>query len=537
MNRITRLADDLALALAAPSIRVEAPVPGQPIIGLEVPNEETRVVSLRGLLESPEYQAMVQKGGLPIALGRDVRGNAVVTDLAKMPHVLIAGATGSGKSVCINTIICCLLMYQSPEKLRLILVDPKRVELTSYGAAPHLAFSHVVTEPDEVVGVLGVVVAEMERRYKRLETCGARNLAAYNALPTTERQMPYWVVVLDELADMMMAAPVDVGAADRAFGAAGAGVGIHLVVATQRPSVDVVTGLIKANFPSRIGVCDDVADRRAGDYGSGRRGEAAGPRGHAVDDVGFDQGAPGAGRLRIGREIERLIEAWSPPTAAEEEERPTLDEMLGELSENPRRRRWSCRRARRRRNCRRWSRPWKRRWRRTRTMMRQRRMKRKNQTSCWRRNRPQRRKSRSCRRRPRRIRGWRRRRSWRATMSASPRRCCSDGMRIGQPRAERLIDALEQRGVVAESRRAARRAGCWSGRADRLIGSGPLTSLRLPAPSFPLPTPLFPRRRDDGNKRNDEADARWRGRCRRNAPLREQGFSSGAGCRTERPAP
>ena len=333
VNRITRLADDLALALAAPSIRVEAPVPGQPIIGLEVPNEETRVVSLRGLLESPEYQAMVQKGGLPIALGRDVRGNAVVTDLAKMPHVLIAGATGSGKSVCINTIICCLLMYQSPEKLRLILVDPKRVELTSYGAAPHLAFSHVVTEPDEVVGVLGVVVAEMERRYKRLETCGARNLAAYNALPTTVRQMPYWVVVLDELADMMMAAPVDVEQQIVRLAQLARAVGIHLVVATQRPSVDVVTGLIKANFPSRIAFATTsqtdarvIMDRAGAEKLLGRGDmllmtsdsiKARRVQGAYVSDA----------------EIERLIEAWSPPTAAEEEERPTLDEMLGELSE------------------------------------------------------------------------------------------------------------------------------------------------------------------------------------------------------------
>ena len=210
VNRITRLANDLALALSAPSIRVEAPVPGRPVIGIEVPNAESGIVALRGLLESDEYRRAVERGGLPIALGRDVRGRPVVADLAKMPHVLIAGATGSGKSVCINTIITCLLMHQSPLQLRLVLVDPKRVELTGYAGVPHLALSHVVTETDEVVRVLGMVVAEMERRYRRLEACGVRNIAAYNARPDVEQPLPYWVVVLDELADMMMAAPVEV---------------------------------------------------------------------------------------------------------------------------------------------------------------------------------------------------------------------------------------------------------------------------------------------------------------------------------------
>ena len=169
VNRITRLANDLALALSAPSIRVEAPVPGRPVIGIEVPNSETSVVALRGLLESDEYRKALDRGGLPIALGRDrCAARPVVADLAKMPHVLIAGATGSGKSVCINTVITSLLMHQSPLQLRLVLVDPKRVELTGYASVPHLAMSHVVTEADEVVRVLGIVVAEMDRRYRRL---------------------------------------------------------------------------------------------------------------------------------------------------------------------------------------------------------------------------------------------------------------------------------------------------------------------------------------------------------------------------------
>ncbi|MCY3568679.1 MAG: DNA translocase FtsK, partial [Chloroflexi bacterium] len=244
VNRITRLADDLALALAAPSIRIEAPVPGQPIVGVEVPNPDRRIVALRGLIESDEFAAMASKDGLPIALGRDVRGNPVIADLTRMPHVLIAGATGSGKSVCINTIISSLLMQMSPEEVRLILVDPKRVELTNYGRAPHLAFSHVVTEPDEVVSVLGVVVAEMERRYRQLEEHHARNIIAFNQLEHISRRMPYWVVVLDELADMMMAAAADVEGQLVRLAQLARAVGIHLVVATQRPSVDVVTGLI-----------------------------------------------------------------------------------------------------------------------------------------------------------------------------------------------------------------------------------------------------------------------------------------------------
>ena len=332
VNRITRLADDLALALAAPSIRIEAPVPGQPIVGIEVPNADTRIVSLRGLVESPEFSAMVDGGGLAIALGRDVTGGAVIADLTRMPHVLIAGATGSGKSVCINTIISSLLMHNSPEQLRLILVDPKRVELTGYGTVPHLAFSHVVTEPDEVVSVLGVVVAEMDRRYRRLERCGARNIAAYNKLPGTERQMPYWVVVLDELADMMMAAPVDVERQLVRLAQLARAVGIHLVVATQRPSVDVVTGLIKANFPTRIAFATTsqtdarvIMDRAGAEKLMGR-----GDMLYMSSDSIKPQRVQGA--FVSDEEIERLIASWTSPAQAQAE-RQTLDEMLATLTE------------------------------------------------------------------------------------------------------------------------------------------------------------------------------------------------------------
>ena len=252
VNKITRLTNDLALSLAAPSIRVEAPVPGEPMIGIEVPNDERRVVSMRSTIESPEFKKALPQGGVPIALGRNVTGKPVVVDLTKMPHVLIAGATGAGKSVCINSIITCILTHFSPEAVRLILVDPKRVELTDYADIPHLAFSRVVTDPDEVVGVLNVVVTEMERRYRRFQQEGARNIAAYNAVDRPEGKLPYWVVILDELADMMMAAPVAVEQQIVRLAQLARATGIHLVIATQRPSVNVVTGLIKANFPTRF---------------------------------------------------------------------------------------------------------------------------------------------------------------------------------------------------------------------------------------------------------------------------------------------
>ncbi len=331
VNRITRLADDLALALAAPSIRIEAPVPGQPIVGVEVPNADTRIVALRGLVESPEFAATVDRGGLPIALGRDVTGGPVIADLTKMPHVLIAGATGSGKSVCINTIISSLLMNKSPEEVRLILVDPKRVELTGYGSVPHLAFSHVVTESDEVVSVLGVVVAEMDRRYRTLERCGARNIGAYNKLSGTQRQMPYWVVVLDELADMMMAAPVDVERQLVRLAQLARAVGIHLVVATQRPSVDVVTGLIKANFPTRIAFAttSQTDARVIMDRGGAEKLMGRGDMLYMSSDTIKPRRVQGS--YVSDEEIERLIGWWASPAQAEAE-RQSLDEMLEGLN-------------------------------------------------------------------------------------------------------------------------------------------------------------------------------------------------------------
>ena len=285
-----------------------------------------------GLIESEEFSQMAAQGGLPIALGRDVTGNPVIADLTRMPHVLIAGATGSGKSVCINTIISSLLMQKSPEEVRLILVDPKRVELTGYGSAPHLAFSHVVTEPDEVVSVLGVVVAEMDRRYRKLEESKARNIVAFNSLPAIEKRMPYWVVVLDELADMMMAAAAEVEGQIVRLAQLARAVGIHLVIATQRPSVDVVTGLIKANFPTRIAFATTsqtdarvIMDRAGAEKLMGR-----GDMLYMSSDSIKPRRVQGA--FVSDGEIERLLESWTGHRQAATE-RSSLDEVLEELSE------------------------------------------------------------------------------------------------------------------------------------------------------------------------------------------------------------
>jgi DNA segregation ATPase FtsK/SpoIIIE, S-DNA-T family len=251
VSRIAALANDLALALAASPIRIEAPVPGKGIVGLEIPNSESAVVGLRGVMESEQFRAIPSK--LALALGRDVSGMSVVDDLGKLPHILIAGATGSGKSVCINAFVASLLFRNTPDDLRLLMIDPKRVELSNYNGIPHL-LAPVVVEVERVVGVLTWVTREMDRRYRVFAKVGARNLQAYNDLAALrgEDKMPLIVVFIDELADLMMVAPDEVERAICRIAQMARATGIHLVVATQRPSVDVVTGLIKANFPARL---------------------------------------------------------------------------------------------------------------------------------------------------------------------------------------------------------------------------------------------------------------------------------------------
>jgi S-DNA-T family DNA segregation ATPase FtsK/SpoIIIE len=251
--QISSLQNDLALALSAASLRIEAPVPGQTFVGVEVPNDYTAMVGLRGILESEIMAKARAKAPLAFALGLDVSGAPVVADLASMPHILIAGTTGSGKSVCINAIIMSLIMNNTPDQLRLVMIDPKMVELIRYNGLPHL-YGKVETEVERIVGVLRWVTREMDARYKKFADLGVRHVNEYNERMRTQGQetLPFMAVFIDELSDLMMSAPVEVEKTICRIAQMARATGIHLVIATQRPSTDVVTGLIKANFPARI---------------------------------------------------------------------------------------------------------------------------------------------------------------------------------------------------------------------------------------------------------------------------------------------
>jgi S-DNA-T family DNA segregation ATPase FtsK/SpoIIIE len=250
LTQITSRRDDLALALAAQSLRIEAPIPGKSAVGIEIPNEKKAVVGLRDILESDAFRKASSK--LMLALGLDAAGQPVIADLARMPHCLIAGSTGSGKSVCINACILSLLVNNSPDELRLIMVDPKRVEMTTYNGIPHL-LTPVITEPEDTVKALKWLVNEMDRRYRLLNSVGKRNLEQYNLAPDPgEGRLPAIVLVVDELADLMMVASREVESSIVRLAQMARAVGIHLMLATQRPSVDVITGLIKANIPTRM---------------------------------------------------------------------------------------------------------------------------------------------------------------------------------------------------------------------------------------------------------------------------------------------
>lgn len=255
VSRIMALSDDIALSLAAPQVRIEAPIPGKSALGIEIPNRETAVVHFREVLESPEFQNSSSK--LTVALGKDIAGSAVVADLGQMPHLLIAGATGSGKSVCLNALICSLLFKATPDELQLLMIDPKMVELTTFNGIPHL-LAPVVTDPKRAATALRWMVSEMEKRYELFASAGVRDITRYNVLKLHEAEeggescLPYIVVIIDELADLMMVAPADVEDAICRLAQMARAAGIHLVIATQRPSVDVITGVIKANIPSRI---------------------------------------------------------------------------------------------------------------------------------------------------------------------------------------------------------------------------------------------------------------------------------------------
>lgn len=249
LNQIVARQNDLALALSAKSIRIEAPIPGKNAVGVEIPNKIPAKVTLKEILLSSQFKSVRSK--LALALGRDVAGEPIVIDLEKMPHILVAGATGSGKSVCINSFILAMLFDNAPADLRLMLIDPKRVELTNYNGIPHL-LSPVIIEIDKIVSALKWAVWEMERRYKMFYESGKRNITAYNMAPGPEGKLPYIVIIIDELADLMATSAKEVEGSIVRIAQMARATGMHLIIATQRPSVDVLTGLIKANIPSRI---------------------------------------------------------------------------------------------------------------------------------------------------------------------------------------------------------------------------------------------------------------------------------------------
>lgn len=318
ISKITTLEKDLALALAAPSIRIEAPIPGKNVIGIEVPNSSISMVSLREVIDSEQF--VIHRGKLKIPLGKDVSGIPMMADMTRMPHLLVAGSTGSGKSVAINSFLCGLLLKHTPEELRLILVDPKMVELIVYNKIPHL-LSPVVTELERVVPTLKWAVREMERRYKIFARYGCRNLEGYMQRVRTRSDlepMPFILLIIDELADLMMMAPDEIETYICRLAQMARATGIHLILATQRPSVDVITGLIKANFPSRIAfaVTSQVDSRVILDVPGAERLLGRG-------DMLY-MGADSAKLVRMqgafvsDAEVERIVQFWRESTPPEQ---------------------------------------------------------------------------------------------------------------------------------------------------------------------------------------------------------------------------
>ena len=328
VNQITSLSNDLALALAAPSLRIEAPVPGRSVVGIEVPNTAASVVTLRSVIETPAFQRLASKAKLALPLGKSVSGEPVVADLAKMPHLLIAGATGSGKSVCMNSIIASLLVQCRPEDVRFVMIDPKRVELAGFSMIPHLAFSNIVVDVEKVVGTLGAVLHEMEERYKRFATLAVRNIESYNKHPKVTEQLPYWVVIIDELADLMMAAPFEVERQICRLAQLARATGIHLIVATQRPSVDVITGLIKANFPTRIAfaMTSQVDSRTILDMAGAERLLGRGDMLYMPTDSSKPKRVQGV--YLSDQEIDRIVSYWAQQRVSNST--PVYDHLLEE---------------------------------------------------------------------------------------------------------------------------------------------------------------------------------------------------------------
>ena len=311
---------DLALALKTPYLRLEAPVPGEALVGLEVPNPEARTVPLRTVAESDQFQRIAEDGGLPVALGEDTAGEPIAADLSGLPHLLIAGATGSGKSVCLNSVVASLLLTNGPDQVRMLMVDPKRVELTPFNGIPHL-IAPVIVDSDQVLSVLKGTQSEMLRRYKLMEEIGVRNIEGFNK--KSPQHLPFLIVIIDELADLMMSAAFEVERALVRIAQLGRATGIHLILATQRPSVNVVTGLLKANIPARIAfaVASQVDSRVILDTVGAEKLLSKG------DMLLLSNQSPKPQRVQgtyvHDRDIQRLVEFWQAQTGP-----PLLDVPL-----------------------------------------------------------------------------------------------------------------------------------------------------------------------------------------------------------------
>ena len=332
--QIANLQKDLALALSAERLRIEAPVPGKPYVGIEVPNANSSVVRLKPILESEEFQRT--SAPLAIALGRDVSGHPLIADLARMPHLLIAGATGSGKSVCVTALAACLAMNNAPEDLRMIMIDAKMVELLRFNGLAHL-YGKVETNIERILGVLRWIVVEMEHRYRLLEGARSRDLEAYNRKQIRKADgvtLPRIVVLIDELADLMMSAPDQTEHNLVRLAQMARATGIHLVVATQRPSTDVVTGLIKANFPARLAfaVASSVDSRVILDSAGA---DTLLGRGDMLF-LNPEQGTPirAQGVMVTDMEIERILDYWQKNSEAPEESAPPWEKLLSEPDED-----------------------------------------------------------------------------------------------------------------------------------------------------------------------------------------------------------